>query len=181
MTTSLDFTSPMFAEATDLALAIFKPLEQDIAGLTVASRIPPEDTLSTPLLLVRAEVSDWTSDSYAGNDTRFIHRAQLNIQAFTSDPDGETKGELLSQIALLRLRTVKENQTVFPGLGHVTSFRTNTPYHAASDWATGQGVVQYANINKGFHRFEAKYGITYRPDFDNPIDMVDVLNILSDS
>ena len=177
----LQFEIPIFTPVEDLLLAVFRPLEDAIPGLTVVTRIPEAESLTTPFVLVRGDVADWTSDSFAGNDTRFIRRAIAEIQTFTTDPDGETKGGLLSEIARQRLWAVKRSQTVFPGLGHITSVRTNSPAHAVSDWATSTGVVQYANIPKGVHRFEAKYGIGYRPDFDNPILVSDVLDILTDS
>lgn len=175
----LDFDAPLFAPPEDILLAIFRPLEAEIPGLVVTSRIPDDEDMTTPMILCRSGTGSWNSDSFQGDETRFVRRFIADIQVFTDDPEGDKKAALLSELAYQRLRTVQRRQIVFPGLGHLAYVRTSTPAHQVPDWATSTGVNQYANLNKGMYRYEAKYGIAVRPDFNSPVTAEQILAVLA--
>lgn len=170
---------PFFQPPEDFLLAVFRGLEAEIPGLTVVDEVPPDSQFSMPLLLVRGESGDWASDSYSGHDTRFVRRFIADIQTFTSGINGDRKGGLLSEIAKQRLNRALADQTVFPGLGHISSVSVRTPAHMVPEWATSTGPNQYATLSKGDYRYEAMYGVTVRPDFQNPMSEAEILSILS--
>lgn len=179
MTNPFNSPYPFFQPPEDFLLAVFRGLETEIPGLVVVDEVPPDSAFTTPLLLVRGENGAWTSDSYSGNDQRFVRRFIADVQTFTAGLNGDRKGGLLSEIAHQRLRRALVDQTVYAGLGHISSVRINIPAHGVPEWATSTGPNQYATLSKGVYRYEANYGITVRPDFQNPMSEEEILSILS--
>lgn len=171
---TLDFPgAAVFSSATDLIQALLKPLEVEVAGLKVRSLL--EDDLTTPYLMARATYGSWTSDSFSDNDNRFSRRAIVDLQTFTDGLEGDTAGWAISELAYQVLFKAYKQQTVVPQVGHIGYFRINSPARRVADWATSTGVQQYANLNKGYFRYQAVYGIVQRPDRRSPLTAADLV------
>jgi hypothetical protein len=153
---------PIFASPEDLLLAILKPLEDEIPGLKVRTMIE-DDTFTTPYVMVHAGSGAWVSDSFANADNRLWRRFLADVQVWTSGRDAEEKAWLLHELVRRKIQHSFDSQTVYPGLGHLAGFRTNSPAHKTPDWATATGVNQYANLPKGMVRYQAMYGMAMRP------------------
>lgn len=169
--------SLIFASTTDLIQHFLKPLEGMVPGLKVRSMI--EDGLTTPYVFARMTFGSWTSDSFHNSDNRFSRRAVVNIDIFTDGPDGDSAGWALSELCWQTLYAAREAQTVVPGIGSIAFLRINSPARRVSDWATSTGVQQYANLNKGYTRYQAVYGIVQRPDRRNPMTAADLVALSS--
>ena len=169
--------STPFRSTTDLVLALLKPLEGEIPGLKVRSLI--EESATLPYILVRAVSGAWGSDSFHGADRRFLQRAVVDIQTFTAGKDSDTSGDALSELCFQMLYTAKENRTRVPGVGYLNYIRTSTSARRVSDWATSTGVQQYANLPKGWTRYQATYGIVHRPDLSAPVTVSELVALAS--
>jgi hypothetical protein len=160
---------PVFPAPEDLILSLVKPLEAYIAHLRVDTWIPKNTRL--PLVLLREEAHAFASDSFTpDSDPRFTRRYGFSVETFTEGINGDVAGARLQEIVYARLFTALRKQEVVEGVGYLTELTTLSPARRASDWATSTGVVQYANLPKGYHRYEASYGIGIRRDKAHPID-----------
>lgn len=157
---------PTFAPVEDLVVALLKPVEQFVPGLRISPWIENYSGYHLPYVVVRREAGAFASDVFGDPDTTFVQRAVIHIETFTADPDGDRKGAWLQEILRVRLRTCWKKGIVVPGLGHIGRVRVSSPPHRATDWATSTGVVQYANLPKNTHRYEATYGLITRPPLD---------------
>ena len=166
-----------FASTTNLVLALLKPLEGEVPGLKVRSLLESEFTL--PYVLVRAVSGAWGSDSFHGSDRRFLQRAVVDVQTFTDGINADTAGDALSELCYQVLFAAKQKGTLVPGVGYLNFIRTSTAARRVSDWATSTGVQQYANLNKGYTRYQATYGIVHRPDFSAPVTATDLVALAS--
>lgn len=152
---------PQFAPVEDLLLELLWPLEDEIPGLIIRSLIP--DGVTCPFVLVRREPGAYSSASFGfAGDDRFLMRSVVKVNTFTADPDGDAKGALLQDVIRRRLSACHHRQVVVPEMGSIARIQTSAPAQRVSDWATSTGVVQYANLPKGAHRYEATYGLVVR-------------------
>lgn len=167
---TLPVSYPMFGSAEDLFLGILRPLEDNVPNLKVRAGIQngdyTADGFTTPYLLVHQDATAYASEQFGG-DHRYVRRAAVTVQSFAEDGDdgeGQARCEALQEIALQALMTAHRNQVVVPGVGVISKFVATSPYHPTADWATGSNVVRFANLPKGMYRYEATYGLLYRPD-----------------
>lgn len=168
----LDDHLPAFAPIEDLMLAIFRPLEDEIPGLVVCTKIPANASL--PLIMVRREPGAFSSDSFGNaRDSRFLDRAVVKVDTFVGGIDADADSALLQDIIRRRFFTVLKRQTTYPGMGHLVYLKLSAPAHSTSDWATSTGVVQYASLPKGWKRYESTYGLIVKPDFNSSRDPLD--------
>ncbi|MEU0739257.1 hypothetical protein [Streptomyces sp. NPDC006134] len=137
----------------DLLLAV---LRKGLPGIAVKSLIERHQTF--PLVLVRRDPSFGTWDG----DSRFVDSARVSVQCFATDPDGDRDAAVLSEAARVVLRDAWLRHEVYPGLGHITRVDMSSAPRRASDWATADGVVQYADLPTGVWRYEAVYDIQIR-------------------
>lgn len=156
-------SDPTFGPVENLICALLKPVEQFVPGLRISPWIENYEAFHTPYVVVRKESGAFASDVFGDPDSTYLQRAVIHIETFTDDPDGDQKGAWLQEILRVRLRTCWKKSIVVPGLGHIGRVRISSPPHRATDWATSTGVVQYANLPKNMHRYEATYGILVRP------------------
>lgn len=172
---ALDIEGPFFNPPEDFLLALLRPLEDEIPGLTVSSIIA--DDLKVPYLLCRSDTGAWDGDNNtAGRDRRFMRRFTADIQTWLEGPDADQRSAWLQEIVYLYLRTAWSRQVIVPGMGHISHLGVSTYAHEVPDWATSTGVNQYAQLPKGTMRYQAKYRVYVRPDWGNPPDLSDIVS-----
>lgn len=132
-------------------------LRTGLTNVNVYSTIPDEED-PFPFVIVRRDFSQmhWRGDMH------FIDSAYVAIDTFTQDPDGDEQGAVLSEACRIVLRDAWLNQTVVPGLGHLTHVQLINEPRRVSDWATSTGPVQYADLPNGVWRYETVYRIKIR-------------------
>ncbi|MER5632164.1 hypothetical protein [Streptomyces nitrosporeus] len=143
----------------DLLLAV---LRKGLPGITVKSLIDQHQ--SFPMVLVRRDSSMGAWDG----DTRFVDSARVAVHCFVTDPDGDQDAAILSEAARVVLRNAWLKQEVFPGLGHITRVDMTSAPRRVSDWATADGVVQYADLPTALWRYETVYDIQIRKPRNRP-------------
>ncbi|MDX3405153.1 hypothetical protein PV708_02735 [Streptomyces sp. ME02-6977A] len=143
----------------DLMLAV---LRQGLPGIQVQSLIAKGQTF--PLVIARRDPSfgNWQGD------TRFLDAARVGVHVFCEDPDGDEDAAILSEAVRVVLRNAWLNQTVYPGLGHITRVDLASAPRRQTDWATSTGPVQYADLPTGVWRYEATYDIEIRKPRNRP-------------
>ncbi|MFE9924268.1 hypothetical protein ACFYQA_22600 [Streptomyces sp. NPDC005774] len=143
----------------DLMLAV---LRQGLPGIQVNTLISKDQTF--PLVLARRDPSwgAWTGDA------RFLDAARVGVHVFCEDPDGDEDAAILSEAVRVVLRDAWLNQTVYPGLGHITRVDLASAPRRQTDWATSTGPVQYADLPTGVWRYEATYDIEIRKPRTRP-------------
>lgn len=141
-----------FQPIEDVLLAI---LRADLPSVQVETLIPDEVTF--PFILARR-----MADLEQGGDERFVNAARFSIEVFTTDPDGDEKGALLSEAVRVVLRNAWRSSRVLPGLGVVTKVKKTAGPNRQPDWATSVGPVQYADLPSGTWRYETQYSIEVR-------------------
>lgn len=95
-------------------------------------------------------------------DTRFVDEGRIQINTFTKDPDGDTKGALFSEAVRVALREAWEKHFFHPDLGAITRVKMEIEPSRKSDWATATGPVQYADLPTGHWRYETTYRVRIR-------------------
>lgn len=143
----------------DLMLAV---LRQGLPGIQVQSLIAKNQRF--PLVIARRDPS---FGNWAG-DTRFLDAARVGVDVFCEDPDGDEDAAILSEAVRVVLRNAWLNQTVYPGLGHITRVDLASAPRRQTDWATSTGPVQYADLPTGVWRYEATYDIEIRKPRNRP-------------
>lgn len=144
------------AELSPVEDVLLNILRLGLPGVTVRSLIPLD--ASFPLVIVRRApgFGEWQGD------TRFLDVAEVNIHAFTEDPNGDEDGAILSEAVRVVLRNAWFNKRVVPGLGSITSLRMTDAPRRVTDWATSTGPVQYADLPSGCWRYETTYKVGIR-------------------
>jgi hypothetical protein len=174
----------LYSAPEELMLAIVRPLEDQIPGLKVRTLIE-DDTFTCPYVLLHSGTGAFLNDNFASTlgggegDIRFHRRFLADIQTWTDGADSEQKAWALHELIRLSLWNAFDNQTVYPGVGHLARFKTSSPAHKTPDWATATGVNQYANLPKGMVRYQAMYSVSMRPDLTTPISAADLVAFLS--
>lgn len=142
-----------FSPAEDILLAVLRDGLPDIPVFSLIPSNPP-----MPFVLVRRYTTfgDWTGDP------RFVDAARFQIEVFTSDPDGDEKGAVLSEAVRVVLRNAWLSHKAIPELGSVIRIDMLDAPTRKADWATSQGPVQYADLPTGYWRYESVYHIEVR-------------------
>lgn len=142
-----------FSPAEDILLAI---LRDGLPDVPIYSLIP--DDAPPMFVLVRrySTFGSWTGDP------RFVDAGRFTIHTYTSDPDGDEKGAVLSEAVRVVLRNAWLQHKVVPGRGSVIRIDMIDAPTRKPDWATSQGPVQYADLPTGFWRYESVYHIEVR-------------------
>lgn len=143
----------------DLLLPI---LREGLPGIQVSSLIAANQTF--PLVLVRRGASFGEQTG----DTRFTDSAQVSIQTFCADPNGDEDAAILAEAARVVLRDAWLTQKVVPGRGHFTRVELTSAPRRVTDWATAAGPVQYADLPTGVWRYESVYQIGIRKPRTRP-------------
>ncbi|MEU1309163.1 hypothetical protein ABZ419_09735 [Streptomyces cinnamoneus] len=137
----------------DLLLSV---LRKGLPGVRVKSLIDQHEQF--PLVLVRRDPS---FGAWSG-DTRFTDAARVVVNAFAADPDGDQDAAILAEAVRVVLRNAWLKPDAATGHGHITRVELNSAPRRASDWATANGPVQFADLPTGIWRYEAIYDIRIR-------------------
>ena len=143
----------------DLMLAIFR---DGLPGVQVKTLISADQTF--PLVLIRRTpgFGEW------GGDTRFTDSAQISVQTFCEDPNGDEDAAILAEACRVVLRDAWFSQRVVPGRGHLTHVQMTSAPRRVTDWATASGPVQYADLPTGVWRYETVYQVDIRKPRTRP-------------
>lgn len=137
----------------DFALAILREGLPDVAIVSLIAEAPPEY-----FVLVRrmAGMGIWRGDE------RFTDSGRIAVHVFTSDPDGDEKGALLSEAVRVVFRNASRSNWRDPDLGSVIRIKMVSEPSRKTDWASATGPVQYADLPTGKWRYESAYEIRTR-------------------
>ena len=144
------------AELSPVEDILLYVLRRGLPGVAVQSLIA--DDQGWPLVLVRrlASFGEWQGDE------RFIDQADIAVQAFAEDPDGDSDAALLAEAVRVVLRNAWVASTIVPGRGHITKITMTSAPRRAADFATATGPVQYADLPTGVTRYESQYRVSIR-------------------
>lgn len=137
----------------DILLSI---LREGLPDVPIFSLIPED---APPVFLIARRLhgmGQWNGDA------RFTDSGRFFVHTFTSDPDGDEKGALLSEAVRVVLRDAWLSHKNVPGLGSVISIQMLSEPSRKTDWATASGPVQFADLPTGFWRYETTYEIKIR-------------------
>jgi hypothetical protein len=142
-----------YSPVEDVLLAILREGLPDVPVVSLIADNPPPT-----FVLVRrsAGFGDWSGDP------RFTDSGRFAIHTYTTDPDGDQKGALLSEAVRVVLRNAWLTQKNLPGLGSIISIKMTSEPSRKTDWATSSGPVQYADLPNGVWRYESTYQINIR-------------------
>lgn len=87
----------------------------------------------------------------------------LAIHVFSRDPDGETKGAILSEAMRASLFKAARNNWYDPEIGALSRIRVDEETNRKTDYATSAGPVQYADLPHGWWRHETRLMLWVRP------------------
>lgn len=143
----------------DLLLPI---LREGLPGVRVQSLITADQRF--PLVMPRRlpHFGQWAADS------RFTDEADINVQCFAEDPNGDEDAAILSEAVRVVLRDAGLAGKVVPGRGRIISVAMTSAPRRATDWATATGPVQYADLPTGVIRYETQYRIAIRKPRKRP-------------
>lgn len=146
----------------DLLLDI---LREGLPGVHVNSLIAK--TQKFPLVLARRlpQFGVWSGDP------RFTDAADVVVQTFAEDPDGDQDAALLAEAVRVVLRDAAIKQKVIPGKGHLKKVQMTSAPRRATDWATATGPVQYADLPTGVWRYETQFFISIRKSRTRPFPL----------
>jgi len=150
---SIEQTVQMFP-VEDLILAIIR---DELPDLPSFSLIPQRTDQYEFFAMFRR----FNSGLWQG-DPRFVDKAGLQVAVFTKDPNGDSKGAVLSEAIRVALVRAAKKQKVYPGLGHLFYARVSGEPARGSDWAPSSGPVQYADLPTGFTRYQTNYSLKIR-------------------
>jgi hypothetical protein len=142
-----------FTPVEDLILAI---LREALPSIDCLSLIP--DNVEATFVLVRRVPSfgQWTGDP------RFVDVGRFAIHVYTTDPDGDEKGAVLSEAIRVALFNAWRSHKVIPGKGSIIKLRMVAEPVRKTDWATSSGPVQFADLPTGVWRYETQYTVEAR-------------------
>ncbi|MEV1109937.1 hypothetical protein AB0I95_14940 [Micromonospora sp. NPDC049751] len=143
----------------DLLLPI---LREGLPGVPVQSLITADQRF--PLVLPRRipHFGEWSADQ------RFTDEADVTVQCFAEDPDGDEDAGILSEAVRVVLRDAGLTGKAVPGRGRIISVRMTSAPRRATDWATATGPVQYADLPTGVIRYETQYRVAIRKPRQRP-------------
>lgn len=128
-------------------------LREGLVGVQVKSLIAADQTF--PLVTIRRAP---TYGTWQG-DARFVDAAEVYVQTFCEDPDGDEDAALLAEAVRVVLRDAWLQHKVVPGRGHLTEFHMVSAPRRVTDWATSTGPVQFADLPTGVWRYETTYAV----------------------
>lgn len=145
--------------AEDFMLTLLRDLHPD---LSFVSWIPFDQSdassVTSPFILVR-RVPSMTGLDY---DERFIDLANISIQVFARDPDADQKAAVISEAVRSSLHKAVKWPKYYRGLGSLVTVHRSEEAVRKTDWASGVGPVQFADLPAGFIRYEAVYTVQIR-------------------
>lgn len=147
-------------ELTPAEDALLYLLRQSFPEIPCYSLIPENPPNLFILVRKDAAFGGWDGDP------RFVDVAQLRIDVFTVDPDGDEKGGLVSEAVRVALRDAWLDNTHIPGRGWVVKIKLTHEPSRKADWATSAGPVQYADLPTGYWRYESKYELVLRREIN---------------
>ncbi len=143
----------------DFMLTVLRDLHPD---LLFVSWIPFDQTTGSfvhdQFLLVR-RVPSMTAADY---DDRFLDQASVSIQVFAKDPDADQRAAVISEAIRASLHSATQWPHYYPGLGSLKTVKRSEEAVRKTDWASGVGPVQFADLPAGFVRYEAVYTVQIR-------------------
>jgi hypothetical protein len=144
------------AELSPVEDILLYVLRHGLPGVAVQSLIADEQ--GWPMVLVRrlASFGEWNGDE------RFIDQADIAVQCFAEDPDGDSDAALLAEAVRVVLRNAWVENATVPGRGHITKIKMTSAPRRAADFATATGPVQYADLPTGVTRYESQYRVSIR-------------------
>ncbi len=150
------------AELTPVEDVLLAVLRQALPGVAVQTLISARQRF--PLVLVRRapHLGQWAGD------TRFVDSADVTINTFAEDPDGDQDAAILAEAVRVALRDAWLHHKPASGLGHVLRVDMTSAPRRATDWATATGPVQYADLPTGVWRYETAYRVTIRRPTTRP-------------
>lgn len=131
-------------------------LREYMPGVVIRTLIPDLDRV--PFIQLRRN----PGNGYWHGDPRFVDHAKIQVNTFTKDPDGDTKGALWSEAVRVAFRKIGEDCYTHPQLGSITRIKMENEPARKSDWATATGPVQYADLPTGIWRYETTYSVRIR-------------------
>jgi len=141
--------------AEDLVLAV---LRERITSVPVQTQIYDDQTFPAIVIHRGDLIGEWW-----GGDPRFIDHARLDVFCFVEGLNADEEAALLSEAVRVVLRGAINR--VVPGMGHLTEVVMTAPPHAAADWDTATGPVQYADLPSEVVRYSSSYALSIRkPD-----------------
>jgi len=144
------------AELSPIEDILLYVLRAGLPGVLVQSLV--NDDQVWPMVLVRRlpQFGDWSGDD------RFTDRADIAVQCFVPDPNGDEDAALLAEAVRVVLRNAWFDNATVPGRGHITKVQMTSAPRRASDWATATGPVQYADLPTGVTRYETQFRVSVR-------------------
>lgn len=137
----------------DLLLRILREGLPDIPVVSLIAEHPP------PIFVLARGLP---GNGLWHGDQRFVQEGRFYIHTFTSDPDGDWKGAMLSEACRVVLRDAYLTNKGWSDLGYVTEIKLDSEAGRVTDWATSVGPVQYADLPTGYWRYQSIYHIKYR-------------------
>src|SRR5690625_864815 len=99
--------------------------------------------------------------SNASDPRGFNEDVWLEIDHFTTDPDGDIQGAQLSEAVRVVIRDAWFNQTVLNNTW-IAKFSMPAEPTRKADFADSAGPVQYADLNQGLWRYQSRYHLMLR-------------------
>ena len=140
----------------DVGLAVLKDAFPDV---TVVSLIPSDAFTQESLLFLVRRVGGW---GLWDGDARFMDSGSLSLQVFASGSDADERAALASEAIRVAMREAWREPKYYPGVGALVRVRVREEPVAKADWATSSGPVQYADLPKGWTRYETIYDLRVR-------------------
>ena len=163
-----------------LIMAVLQPLEADVPGLRVRTKL--EDLTTVPVILARVVPGSFTNEAiHAESDKGQLTRCAIDVHAYCFGINAEDQCWALSEMAKQSLIAAWKNHVVYPGIGSVNGLKITSLARKANDWQTGTGVQQYSNLPKGTIRYQAIYGLVHRPDRRNRLSAADLVALAQSS
>lgn len=99
--------------------------------------------------------------SNATDPRGFLEDVYVEIDCFTTDPDGDENGELLAKAVGFVLRDAWLNATVINNTW-ISRFEVPDEPARKADFVDSSGPVQYADLPQGYWRYQARYRLLLR-------------------
>ena len=144
------------AELSPIEDILLHVLRAGLPGIKVQSLVADDQTW--PMVLVRRlpQFGDWSADE------RFTDIADVAVQCFVEDPDGDSDAAILAEAVRVVLRNAWNQNMQVPGRGHIIKIEMTSAPRRATDWATAAGPVQYADLPTGVTRYETQFRVAVR-------------------